>query len=99
MSFYVDRTVSVRFSQCSYGVCKSSAFNPKDPQHQKRKEKVYTDDGGNLMLGDQYREILGKVYHPFIPSSSISASPRMFVSPKVPNSVLGYVGFVKVYRN
>ncbi|KAK0222690.1 hypothetical protein EDD85DRAFT_1028139 [Armillaria nabsnona] len=60
MSFYVDRTVSVRFSQCSYGVCKSSAFNPKDPQHQKRKEKVYTDDGGNLMLGDQYREILGK---------------------------------------
>ncbi|SJL14073.1 uncharacterized protein ARMOST_17528 [Armillaria ostoyae] len=61
MAFYVDRTVSVRFSQFSYGVRTSRLFDPKDPQHQKRKEKAYTDDKGDLMLGDHYMEILGKV--------------------------------------
>lgn len=99
MSFYVDRTVSVRFSQFSYGVRTSGPFDPKDPQHQKRKEKAYTDAEGDLVLNDWYLEILGKVYYPFISSSSILASCRMFVSPKAPNSVLSYIGFVKVYRN
>ncbi|PBK90617.1 hypothetical protein ARMGADRAFT_1166927 [Armillaria gallica] len=49
MSFYVDRTVSVRFSQFSYGVRTSRLFDPKDPQHQKRKEKAYTDAEGDLV--------------------------------------------------
>ncbi|PBK65402.1 hypothetical protein ARMSODRAFT_1022211 [Armillaria solidipes] len=60
ISFYVNRTVSFRFSQFSFGVRASYLFDLKDPQHQKHKEKVYTDDEGDLMLGDQYMEILGK---------------------------------------
>ncbi|KAK0448956.1 uncharacterized protein EV420DRAFT_1313075 [Desarmillaria tabescens] len=60
MSFYVDRAVSMRISQFSYGVRTTDVFNPKDPQHQKRKDKVYTNDTGALVLEDRYVEILGK---------------------------------------
>lgn len=61
MSFYIDRTVSVRISKYSYGVSAYTLFDLNDPQHQKRKDNVYMDDEGDLVLGGQYAEILGKV--------------------------------------
>lgn len=60
MSFYINRTVSVRISKSSYGVPISVTFNPQDPQHQKRKDKVFTGIRGDLWLGPQYSEVVGK---------------------------------------
>jgi hypothetical protein len=61
MSFYHDRFVHTRISKFTYGTFWDPPFDPADPDHQQRFDKVYADGLGRMLVEDSFDVILPKV--------------------------------------
>ena len=67
LGFYCDHHVSARVSKFMYGVEYLREFDPNDPEHVSRKERLCELPSGPQLLPDAFDCILARV-RPFVPS-------------------------------
>ena len=61
ISYHIDRFVKGRISKFAYGIPYSVLFKRSDPEHKKRKNKVYVDELGDKRVPDAFDTMLPKV--------------------------------------
>lgn len=61
VSYYLDRFVVGRIVKYTYGVPASVKFDPEDPEHRKRKDKITVGITGRLQL-HIFSPVLFKVF-------------------------------------
>jgi len=61
LSYYHDHFVNIRVSKFTYGSFCSTAFDPVDPDHERRRHSVRKDVDGTLRIPGSFAVILPKV--------------------------------------
>jgi hypothetical protein len=64
VSFYVDNFVIGRISKFTYGAPSSVLYQPSNPEHVKRGQRLYLDPAGNKRILDHFETMLSRVCHP-----------------------------------
>lgn len=61
VSLYLSHFVSVRVTRFAYGTSCVVEYKPDDPEHVKRRGRVYTRPSGRMVIPNSYNMILAKV--------------------------------------
>ena len=61
ISFHLDHHVTTRVSKFAYGTFSRIAYDPNDPEHQKRKSTLAVSASGEKRVGGIFHTILPKV--------------------------------------
>jgi len=61
ISFYLDNYVRSRIAKVTYGLKVKRKYDVSNPEHAKRRSRVYTDIDGSLRLNNGFDPILSKV--------------------------------------
>ncbi|KAF9782380.1 hypothetical protein BJ322DRAFT_1010304 [Thelephora terrestris] len=98
VSSYIDHFVKGRISKFAYGVSGWVVYNPSNPEHVNREDKVFINAAGKKCVPGFFSTMLSKVWHPSRPRSihlpygwmgRISRAPRFS---KVSAPIIRYDG-------
>ena len=64
VSFYVDHFVTGRISKFTYGISRHTPYQSTDPEHIRRRHKIYLNPEGEQLLPDCFSAMLSRVRQP-----------------------------------
>ena len=61
VSFFLDHFVTARVARTTFGVHVRPLYDPSNPEHRQRSNKVFTDSAGDKRLPGAFSVILARV--------------------------------------